>query len=608
MTKTPRSLVTQDPFSADSVSPPECETIDQMADTVAINCNIQQAHRNGKPPLTFSFSSFAQFFHQRVTDPELIHAPYLTYYDDSGMERTSTYEEFGAVVSRTVTFMREHLGIQRGDRIAFLLCNHDFTVAIYFAAWVLGAVVVPIDINESENRRFYILEHSRACVAFCWDTEYEAIQDMQNRLPQLRHLISLGNGSSSLMESMGYSRPARPDSHGSYNQATLQDDALIVYTSGTTGPPKGVVLTADNLLVDAHGIARWHGLETGHCLMCILPIHHVNGIVVTLLTPMYGKGRTVLNRRFHPSIFWSLVQNEGVTCVSVVPTILEFLLEGASNIRNYRLDHFRGVICGAGPLLKDTATRFEEHFHVPIRHGYGLSETTCYSSFLPIDLSGHEHRHWLTDFDYPSIGLPIPYNDMAILNHQGQPAAEMEKGEICISGQTVCSGYLKRPDANHQSFRWGWFRSGDEGFFVRDDAGRPFFFISGRLKELIIRGGVNISPLEIDEVLRSHPSVKFGMAVSFENRFYGEEIAGYLVLKENMPTPSEDEMVTWCRKGLPFAKCPKVIVFGQEVPYTTTGKPKRLELKSRLSQMLAHYHDVQFKSGTHDSIRKPQTL
>ncbi len=570
-----------------------------MIDTVDLASNIKHAHGIGRTSLELPFSSFAQFFHHRVTEPQLRSATYLIYYDESGMVRSYTYREFGLVVSQIVTFMREHLGIQRGDRIAILLFNHDFTVAIYFAAWVIGAVVVPIDINESDNRRFFILEHSEACVAFCWEKEFDVVQDIRNRLPHLRHLVSLGNGSSPLMEIMGHPRPAQSESLASIHQGTLNDEALIVYTSGTTGPPKGVVLTVENLLVDAHGIAEWHGLGKGHCLMCVLPIHHVNGIVVTLLTPFYGKGASVLNRRFRQSIFWNRIQDEGVNCVSVVPTILEFLLEGASDIGNYRLDHFRGVICGAGPLLKDTVSRFEQVFHVPIRHGYGLSETTCYSSFLPIDLSAHEHRHWLTDFDYPSIGLPIPYNDMAILSHQGVPVAEGEKGEICISGQTVCSGYLKRPDANDESFQWGWFRSGDEGFFVRDDAGRPFHFISGRIKELIIRGGVNISPLEIDEVLRNHPSVKFGMAISFENRFYGEEIAGYLVLKENMPKPSEDEIVKWCRTELPFAKCPKVIVFGQEVPYTTTGKPKRLELKSRLSPEFAQYHDVQFKSSNH---------
>ena len=570
-----------------------------MIDTIDPSLNIERAHRIGRAPLALPLSSFAQFFLQRVTDPELLTATYLTYYDDSGLVRAYTYKEFGTVVGKIVTFMRDHLGIQRGDRIAILLFNHDSTVAIYFAAWVLGAVVVPIDINESETRRLYILEHSEARVAFCWEDEYEAIQDIRSRLPYLRHLVSLGKDSSSLLEILGSPRPARPDSLASFHQGSLNDEALIVYTSGTTGPPKGVVLTVGNLLVDAHGIAEWHGLGKGHCLMCVLPIHHVNGIVVTLLTPFYGKGASVLNRRFRQSKFWSRILDKGVTCVSVVPTILEFLLEGTPTPRKYHFDHLRGIICGAGPLLKDTAARFEQQFHIPIHHGYGLSETTCYSSFLPINLSEQKHRHWLGDFDSPSIGLPIPYNDMAILNHRGQPVAEREKGEICIRGQTVCSGYLKRPDANQESFQWGWFRSGDEGFFVRDDADRPFYFISGRMKELIIRGGVNISPLEIDEVLRSHPSVKFGMAISFENRFYGEEIAGYLVLKENMPKPSDSEILKWCSTVLPFAKCPKVIVFGQEVPYTTTGKPKRLELRSRLTSAFEPYHDVQFKTFQH---------
>ncbi|MCA9456829.1 MAG: acyl--CoA ligase, partial [Nitrospira sp.] len=267
-----------------------------MIETISLNKHIQEAHRNENPLLDIPFSSFAQFFHQRVTDPALRRDVYLTYYDDSGMVRSYTYEEFENAVYRTVTFLREQLGVQRGDRIATLLFNHDFTVVMYYAAWVLGAVVVPIDINESEDRRFYILEHSEASVAFCWGTEYEALQDIRNRLPHLRHLVSLGNGTSPLMDILGHPRPAQTPNRGSLDQAALQDEALIVYTSGTTGPPKGVVLTIENLLVDAHGIARWHGLERSHCLMCVLPIHHVNGIVVTLITPFYGEGRSVLNR------------------------------------------------------------------------------------------------------------------------------------------------------------------------------------------------------------------------------------------------------------------------------------------------------------------------
>jgi long-chain acyl-CoA synthetase len=264
-------------------------------------------------------------------------------------------------------------------------------------------------------------------------------------------------------------------------------------------------------------------------------------------------------------------------------------------VARHQLDRFGGFICGAGPLLKDTAVRFEERFKFPIRHGYGLSETTCYSCFLPNDLSPDQHRRWLVDYEFPSIGIPLRHNEMAILDDQGRPLPELARGEICIRGRTVCDGYFKRPDANEAAFRWGWFRSGDEGFYVRDERGRPFFFISGRLKELIIRGGVNISPLEIDDVLKGHPAVNFGMAVPFENRYYGEEIAAYIVPKNPAAPPAEADVLAFCRSHLPFAKRPKVILFGTDVPYTATGKPKRLELKARLAPELASYRDIQFK-------------
>lgn len=329
--------------------------------------------------------------------------------------------------------------------------------------------------------------------------------------------------------------------------------------------------------------------------MCVLPIHHVNGIVVTLVTPFACGGSVVLNRKFKSGLFWRRVHEEQVTCVSVVPTVLEFLLDADEDLSSYRLDRFGGVICGAGPLLTETARRFEDRFRFPIRHGYGLSETTCYACFLPNDLDPAQHRHWLSDYEFPSIGLPLPHNDMAILDEKGGLLPPGARGEICVRGWTVCAGYFKRDDANETAFQWGWFRSGDEGFYERDEQGRPFFFISGRLKELIIRGGVNISPLEIDGVLRSHPAVQFAMAVPFEHRYYSEEIAAYVVLKEGAGSVTEADVRAHCRSRLPFARCPKVILFGHEVPYTSTGKPKRLELKASLAPTLSAYRDHQFK-------------
>jgi acyl-CoA synthetase (AMP-forming)/AMP-acid ligase II len=572
-----------------------------MSPLIAVADRIAQARQLGRISPTLPWRSFPDFFTSRIDDQTLVHRPFLIYYDDDRQRHcTYTYAEFGTAVQRAATVLQVQVGLRRGDRLATILFNHDVTVVLYFAAWILGITVVPINVEEPPEKQRFILEHSEATAVCCWHRDVEAVQDLQRDLPTVRHVIVLNDDGvmeHQISEARGETRhDPRAPGHTSH-AGSWEDEALIIYTSGTTGPPKGVVLTAENLLIDADAIAEWHHFGLNDRLMCVLPIHHVNGIVLTLVTPFYCKGSTVLNRKFKSATFWRRLHEEQVTCVSVVPTVLEFLLEAKEDLSAYRLDRFKGVICGAGPLLKDTAARFEDRFGFPIHHGYGLSETTCYSCFLPTDLSHAEHRHWLTDYEFPSIGVPVRHNTMTILNDKGQPLPDMVRGEICIRGGTVCAGYFKRDDANEAAFKWGWFRSGDEGFYARDTQGRPFFFISGRLKELIIRGGVNISPLEIDEALKSHPCVQFAMAVPFEHRYYGEEIAAYVVLRAGVPPATEAELREHCRRSLPFSRCPKVILLGQDVPYTSTGKPKRRELTTRLAETLAAYRDRQFKDA-----------
>ncbi|MDC8447939.1 MAG: acyl--CoA ligase [Nitrospira sp.] len=561
--------------------------------------HIMRARKVDEQHLTLPWNSFADFFKARIHDRALIDRTFLTYCDDDKTVRsTYSYAEFGAVVQLVATFLYDHAGARRGDRLATILFNHDVTVVLYFAAWILGVTIVPINIEEPADKKRYILEHSEASAVCCWHTSLDEVKDLQRELPALRHMIAVNDEGfvEGPKHRMKADRAASLPSSGiPHFKPSLDDEALIVYTSGTTGPPKGVVLTVENLLLDADAIAERHRFGADARLMCVLPIHHVNGIVVTLITPFYCKGRIVLNRKFKSATFWRRLHEERVTCVSVVPTLLEFLLDADEDLAAYKLDGFVGLICGAGPLLRDTATRFEDRFGFPIRHGYGLSETTCYSCFLPNGLPHDAHRHWIRDYEVPSIGVPLRHNEMAIVGGNGQLLPEMEKGEICIRGGTVCAGYFKRDDANDAAFQWGWFRSGDEGFYIRDKAGEPFFFISGRLKELIIRGGVNIAPLEIDEVLRSHPLVRFAMAVPFQHRYYGEEIAAYVVPRNDISPPTEAELLAHCRQRLPFSKCPKIIRFGDAVPYTSTGKPKRLELKRSLASTLAVYRDHQFK-------------
>jgi len=272
--------------------------------------------------------------------------------------------------------------------------------------------------------------------------------------------------------------------------------------------------------------------------------------------------------------------------------VLAFLCERADDLSKLDLSKFRHIICGAGPLTVELARKFDQIFQKRIVHGYGLSETTCYSCFLPIDLSQAEHHHWMTECGFPSIGCPLPCNEMAIQDPNGNALPRDARGEIVIRGHNVMKYYFKRPDANKDTFANGWFRSGDEGFYREGKDGRPYFFITGRLKELIIRGGVNYSPFDIDEVLNAIPGVKAAMAVGFENDFYGEEVGAY-VQREEGSNISDEEVIEACRAALPFSKRPKVVVFGETFPVTSTGKYQRNKLKP----LFEEWKGVQFREA-----------
>ncbi len=206
-----------------------------------------------------------------------------------------------------------------------------------------------------------------------------------------------------------------------------------------------------------------------------MPLHHVNGTVVTLVTPLLSGGSVVLSRRFHAQSFWQTLAEERCTWVSVVPTVLAFLCERGEDLAAYDLSAFRHFICGAGPLTTELAARFHAQFGQRVVHGYGLSETTCYSCFLPIDLDEREYLSWMTERGFPSIGCPISANEMAIHDADGNALGEKLRGEIVVRGLNVMRWYFGRPEANRDAFAHGWFRSGDEGYFRTGPDGPPVF-------------------------------------------------------------------------------------------------------------------------------------
>lgn len=513
------------------------------------------------------WSSFASFFTARSDDA----ATYLIELNhELDTRREWTVGEWKLLVARAVGALRER-GVAPGDSVAALLGNRSEALVVAYACWTVGACYVPLNAHDSVARQRFIVQDSGARLLVCAETEDAAV------LTEGTNATALA--AAAVIEAEGRtSGPRKDDSE----PVGLDVEALRIYTSGTVGEPKGVVLSARNLLIDCDALASATGWDSATRALVVLPIHHVNGLLISSLLPWFVSGSTVLCDRFRSDHFWDDAERESVNVCSVVPSLLEFLLRSRGGPHG----DFREFLCGAGPLLPETVLAFESRYSRPVRHLFGMSETTAVVTLMP-RMGDQARTEWHSRFGFPSIGVPVPHAVVSILGPNGHELREGERGEIAVRGGMVMKKYAGRDGLGGQR----WLMTGDEGFWRRGNDGEKYFFITGRMKEIIIRGGANISPVEIDAVIRTHPAVRFGLAIPFPNRFYGEEVAVYVV--RDSPV-SEEAVLAHCADYLDFARCPKVVVFGDDVPYTSTGKAKRIELAQRLEPHLAAYRDVQF--------------
>lgn len=541
---------------------------------------------DGLLPADFSttFRSWgALMAHQHATNLE---KPWLIYIDEHGQRSVWSYAVFIDTAQRLAQLLATH-DVVRGSRVVIAGHNHPDTILAYMACWLLGACAVPLNMTEDPQRLRYILGACGASIALCRPEYAEQLgADLLERNYQTI-LVDTDDASASAFYAAVRAHAPYPFPDETVDQRW--DECLMVYTSGTTGHPKAVVLIQQNLFADGEAIAAWHGITATQRMMCVLPVHHVNGTIVTHVTPFIAGASVVLHRKFSARRFFPSIVAEGVHIVSVVPTLLAMVLEAQAPADGVHEGGFRHIICGAGPLTCELADRFEQRYQIPIIHGYGLSETTCYSCFVPVHHTPQEHRHWMQDYGFPSIGASLPCNEMAIMRPDGSLAEAGERGEIVIRGASVMIGYDRNPEANATAFAGDWFHSGDEGFYVRDSSAEAFYFITGRLKELIIRGGVNLAPLEIDEVINRAPGVAAAICVGFEHTLYGEEVGALVVRNDTAVT--EDDILAFCRSHLPFSKAPKVVVFADSLPVTSTGKYQR----NRVKHLFAAWKDAQFR-------------
>ena len=438
-------------------------------------------------------------------------------------------------------------GIGAGDVVALKLSNRSDFVVLLFAAWRLGATITPINPSLTEVEVGRQLADSAARLLIAEDEGMTG-----SGVPVLR------------VEALGCEPGA--DSQPHLDPTAL---ALLIYTSGTTGTPKGVMLDHANL--DAMTAMGVRALEVGpadRCLL-VLPLFHVNGIVVSVLTPLLAGGSVVIADRFNPRAFFQAIEAERPTFFSAVPTIYSLLAalpaDGQPDASSIRF-----AVCGAAPASAELLTRFEDRYGFPIVEGYGLSEGTCASTINPV--SGPRKQG--------TVGVPFPGQDLRIVDAAGHDLPQGAVGEVLVRGPNVMRGYLGRPDDTAAVLVNGWLRTGDLGHLDADG----YLTLVGRSKELIIRGGENIYPKEIEDVLSSDPAVLEAAVVGVPDETWGEIVVAFVQAR---PGTEIDLAVlkARCATSLSGYKRPKAIHVVDALPKNAVGKldKRRLQTEGRLT-------------------------
>src|ERR1051326_1169321 len=442
-------------------------------------------------------------------------------------QRQYFYKEFEAAVMRTARMLAAK-GVGKGDVVSLLLPNSVEYIIAYFACWQIGALAGPINSLLKSQEIAYVISNSEARALLVSSEFLPLIETIRNELTTLQAIIPFDDEAEATREQSTGAAPAV--------EIDQDHEAIIIYTSGTTGKPKGCLLTHGNVIANARQITNWLGFTAKDRLLTIMPLFHMNAVSVTTMSALYAGGSTVVSPKFSASKFWQIISEYQITSFGSVATMLSMLLNTYPDgvPEGLKTDQLRFAMCGSAPVPAEVMRRFEEKFDCMVIEGYGLSESTCRSTFNPPDAGRRPG----------SCGLPIG-NEMKVVDEDDREVGAGDLGEIVLRGENILKGYFKNPEATERAFRGGWFHTGDIGY--RDKEG--YFYIVDRKTDMIIRAGENIYPREIDEVLYQHPAVAAAATIGIPDALYGEEVAAFIVLKDGTSV-SEEGLVEHCKADL----------------------------------------------------------
>ncbi|WP_050182732.1 fatty acid--CoA ligase family protein [Domibacillus robiginosus] len=492
------------------------------------------------------------------------------------LQTSATYSDLNEAATRFAAGLQS-LGFQKGDHVALLLGNSPQFIISLYGALRAGLTVIPINPAYTQSEWLYILKNGRARAVVMTNQLLPVMENVSADLSFVSHFIVCSPGGEPLIESN--EAPAihiemKPFSDLIACKNKLQwpnleeeDTAVILYTSGTTGRSKGAMLTHKNIYSNARDVAQYLRITKADTVITVLPMFHVFCLTVMLNAPIVCGAEMIILPAFSPKEVFEAAKKHKATVFAGVPTMYAFLLQH-SIVHPADFSSVRLCISGGASMPVSLLREFEEKFHIRVSEGYGLSEASPVTCFNPLDRPRKAG----------SVGCSIPNVENKIVNELGEEIEIGQVGELIVRGPNVMKGYYKMPEETAAALRDGWLYTGD--LARQDDEG--YFYIVDRKKDLIIVGGYNVYPREVEEVLYEHPDIIEAAVVGAPDSYYGEEVLAFIVRKGDSLT--EEKVRRYCEEKLVSYKVPKSIEFLQELPKNTTGKILRRSLKKQIDK------------------------
>ena len=490
------------------------------------------------------------------------------------MDTHLTYAQVNGAANQVANGLKQ-MGIQPGDKVALSCLNLPYFPIVYFGILKAGATVVPLSVLLKRDEIAYHLQDSEASAYFCFigTPELPMAQEGKAGFDEVAsckhfHVITAKptdaspiEGIPTLGQLMASQAPTFPTT-----PTAAEDTAVIIYTSGTTGRPKGAELSHSSLMLNAVLSADLGKVTQEDTFLIVLPLFHIFAMTVLMNAGLYRGTTNVLLPRFDASAVNGLMVKHKVTIFAGVPTMYWGLLnfEDPNISPEQAAAHLKVCFSGGASLPVQVLHDFEEKYKVPILEGYGMSEGSPVVTFNHL---GQERKPG-------SIGTPVWGVEVKIVDENDEEMPVGERGELLYRGHNVMKGYYKKPEANAQTLRGGWLHSGDVAY--KDEDG--YYFIVDRTKDMIIRGGLNVYPREVEEVMIQHEAVSLVAVIGVPDDKMGEEIKAYVVLKEGMSI-SEEALIDYTKERIAAYKYPRMVEFTDGLPMSATGKILKKELR-----------------------------